>query len=230
MLTTPVASIGRNSDGIEMVRLKAASFVDNISNPEPAALMNELGVLATAGDTTGASRWYIAAQVPVDPYVQFLIDRDDVSTTVLSLRMANRSSGLLLALQLGNWQYRLVLPLLGPTVEVFLQSLDRKTPTVNVELFAQELESHSRRFAVPMSEGQLDESLQSLLSTSTTDVGSVRRDLGQMCMSAAVPKLLPPAGGWKLATTITMGRVMPPELLAMRHDDSVPGVGQNDKS
>jgi hypothetical protein len=196
-----------------MVRLKATSFVDNISNPEPAALMNELGVLATAADTTGASRWYIAAQVPVDPYVQFLIERDDVLATVVSLSMGVRCSGLLVALQMGNWQYRLVLPLLGPTVEAYLKGMDREAPSITVELFAQELASHGRRFTVPLQDGQLGDALQSLIPSLPTNVGDIRRDLGQMCMSAAVPKLLPPAGGWKLASAITLSRVWPPEML-----------------
>lgn len=196
-----------------MVRLKATSFVDNIGNPEPAALATELGDFATVADAASASRWYIAAQVPLDPYVQFLIDRDEVSTTVLSLSMATRCGGLLLALQMGDWQYRLVLPLVGPTVDAFLKGLDRDAPTITVELFARELRSHGRRFAVPLSDSQRADALKALLATVPTDVAKLRRDLGQMCMSAAAPRLLPPAGGWRLASTMTLSRVMPPELL-----------------
>ncbi len=195
-----------------MVRLKATSFVDNIGNPEPAALVNDLGAVATAAEAVGASGWYIAAHVPLDPYVQFLIDRDDVLTTVLSLSMGARCSGLLVALQMGAWQYRLVLPLLGPTVEAYLKGLDREAPIISVELFAQELASHGRRFAVPMSDTQLASALESLLPTLPVDVGGIRRDLAQMCMSAAVPRMLTPANGWRLQSRVTMARVWPPEL------------------
>lgn len=212
-----------------MVRFKATSFVDNIGNPEPAALVNDLGVLATAAEAVGASGWYIAAQVPLDPYVQFLIDGDDVLTTVLSLSMGARCSGLLVALQMGDWQYRLVLPLLGPTIEAYLHGMDRKAPTIIIELFAQEIASHSRRFAVPVQDGQHAEAIQSLSQTFPKDVGDLRRDIGQMCLSAAVPELIPPSRGWTFASTTTLARVWPPELLAMRHDKGIPAGGRGNK-
>lgn len=196
-----------------MVKLTAVSPVEKFSNPEAAVLVDESGHLATADRSAGAARWYIAAEAPAEAFVQFLVGNDAAAAAVVPLEMKGRGSGLLFGLQLGAWQYRVVLPLLGPTVQAYLQGMQEQGGHVTVELFAPDLARQARRFEIPMAAEQVDAALRGLRLFGNAEHGDVRREIATLCMSAAQSRHLPPAGGWSQNSSMTLARVYPPELL-----------------
>jgi len=191
-------------------KLIAVSPMDSVGNPEPAVLMDQGGAPVSNATSEPPERWSISSLAPADPFVQFLLSPPDCQAGVLPLATPG-GGGLLIALSLGKWQHRVLLPLLGASVAGYLSALKRTGLPIGVVLSASGL-SEARRFEVSVPQDTLDEGLRMVVHDIDLDHSRHRREMAEMCLLSRVPRTVPRSMFSGSPNVVTLSRVWPPEL------------------
>lgn len=206
------------NEDIYMQRITYVQPADVLGDPEPALLVDGAGApaRATAPLAADPSTWAISTSVPSEPFVVHLLNADMPHATALVAPGGSGLAALVIALQLGGWQHRVVLPLLGPTVAAYLAALKAAGRPVGLELCASAV-AQVRRFDVCVADETLAQALALNCPMATSgDTMPHRRAMGMHCLTmrglTAVPAH-PMAGR---VQTVTLGRVWPVELLIGR--------------
>lgn len=152
------------------------------------------------------------------PFVDHLLNTDEPRAGATVMSEDREIAALVVVLQLGRWQHRVIVPLLGTTVSTYLAALKTTGMPVGLELSAQDL-PQAKRFDVQLSEERLSEALDAhRYVVEDCSIMSYRRALGRHCIVMANPSAIPGHPAEKWVQTVSVGRVWPPEL-------PFPGVG-----
>ena len=203
-----------------MSRITYVQPSDVVGDPQPALIVNAKGEPASANGalTTQPASWAISCLVPGGPFVGHLLNADEPRAGAAVMSEDKGIAALVVVLQLGRWQHRVVVPLLGTTVSTYLAALKTTGMPVGLELSAQDL-SQAKRFDVLLSEERLSEALDAhRYVVEDCSNMSYRRALGRHCVVMANPSAIPGHPAEKWVQTVSVGRVWPPEL-------PFPGVG-----
>jgi len=197
-----------------MQRIRYVQPADVLGDPEPALLVDSAGVPAVVATPLAAdpSTWAISTLVPSEPFVVHLLNADMPQATAVVAPGCSELAALVIVLQLGGWQHRIVLPLLGPTVAAYLKALKATGRPVGLELSASGV-AQVRRFDVSVAEETLEHALALNCPMATSgDTMAHRRAMGMHCLTMRGPNVVPahPIAG--RVQTVTVGRVWPPEL------------------
>ena len=201
-----------------MQRIRYVQPADVLGNPEPALLVDSAGVPAVVATPLAAdpSTWAISTLVPSEPFVVHLLNADMPQATAVVAPGCSELAALVIVLQLGGWQHRIVLPLLGPTVAAYLKALKATGRPVGLELSASGV-AQVRRFDVSVAEETLEHALALNCPMATSgDTMPHRRAMGMHCLTMRGPTAVPAHPMAGRVQTVTVGRVWPAELLIGR--------------
>ena len=200
-----------------MSRIMYVQPSDVVGDPQPALIVNAKGEPASANGAQPAS-WVISCLVPGGPFVDHLLNTDEPRAGATVMSEDREIAALVVVLQLGRWQHRVIVPLLGTTVSTYLAALKTTGMPVGLELSAQDL-PQAKRCDVQLSEERLSEALDAhRYVVEDCSIMSYRRALGRHCIVMANPSAIPGHPAEKWVQTVSVGRVWPPEL-------PFPGVG-----
>lgn len=197
-----------------MQRITYVQPADALGDPEPAILVDSAGAPAKATMPLAAdpSTWAISTFVPSEPFVVHLLNADMPHATAVVAPGGSGLAALVIVLQLGGWQHRVILPLLGPTVAAYLDALKATGMPLGLELCASGV-SQVRRFDVSVAGETLGRALALNCSMATSgDTMAHRRAMGMHCLTMRSPTAVPAHVITGRVQTVTVGRVWPPEL------------------
>jgi hypothetical protein len=195
-----------------MKKLRALSMVDYIGNPEAAVLVDSSGFPVDETTDEPAEHWNILAFTPPEPFMRFLLEGEACLGTSDAIGMPQGGTGgLVFVLQLGQWQHRVLLPLLGPFVERYLKARPEAAPVFRVQLtatgipearsFNLEVQADAYAFARRVVRPQFD-----------ADHGMHRREMAELCLTASSGRVVPRNADGQRPALVTLARVWPPGL------------------
>lgn len=187
---------------------------DAMGDPDPALLVDMQGnpVTGIGGCHSTPESWAISSLVPGSTFVDYLVNSVPPTAGALVVHGDAGVPALVIVLQLGGWQHRVIIPLLGPVIAAYLKAVEASDEHVALELSASGL-TQMQRFDVHVPAGMLTKARGLLVAElEPNDIGAYRREMGMRCLMMRKPDAVPVHPAAPPVAVVTVGRVWPPEL------------------
>lgn len=187
---------------------------DAAGDPDPALLVDMQGnpVTGIGGSHSTPESWAISSLVPGSTFVDYLVNSVPPIAGAMVVHGDAGVPALVIVLQLGGWQHRVIVPLLGQVIAAYLEAVAAADEHVALELSASGL-TQMQRFDVHVPAGMLTKARAVLVAEPQRhDISAYRREMGMRCMMMRKPDAVPVHPAAQPLAVLTVGRVWPPEL------------------
>lgn len=115
-----------------MTTASIVSIRKALGKPAPAILVDEDGHQVLSASQPNSTNWYFATEIDSHRFFVLTLFKEAVTVGLAIVPSADAVPVLVVAHQVGNWEHRLLVPLVGNTVRHYLESLLRAEVGIKV--------------------------------------------------------------------------------------------------